>query len=59
MKKLVLQLLATACALHAVITAPAQSTYDPYSFTTFAGNPPGSADGTGSARAVGTARIVS
>ena len=30
-------------------TTDAQSTYEPYSFTTFAGLPPGSADGTGSA----------
>ena len=31
------------------LTTDAQSTYEPYSFTTFAGLPPGSADGTGSA----------
>jgi len=31
------------------LTTDAPSTYEPYSFTTFAGLPPGSADGTGSA----------
>ena len=31
------------------LTTGAPSTYEPYSFTTFAGLPPGSADGTGSA----------
>ena len=32
-----------------ILTTDAQSTYEPYTFTTFAGLPPGSADGTGSA----------
>src|SRR6266699_3180554 len=30
-----------------VIQSPAQSTYEPYTFTTLAGTGPGSADGTG------------
>src|SRR5215469_16275448 len=47
-RKYVLPLLLVVLA---VLTAPsvrAQSTYEPYTFTTFAGLPPGSADGTGS-----------
>src|SRR5947207_15308886 len=52
MKRLVLQLLATTCAMHGSITALAQSTYEPYFFTTLAGKPPGSENGVG-----GTARF--
>lgn len=36
-----------AYTLWGVTFAPAQSTYEPYLFTTFVGNPPGSRDGTG------------
>src|SRR5438093_885807 len=57
MKRLVLQLLATTCAMHGSITALAQSTYEPYFFTTLAGlaGISGSTDGT--AGTGGTARF--
>jgi sugar lactone lactonase YvrE len=45
----VLPLLLIVLALLTAINVRAQSTYEPYTFTTFAGLPPGSADGTGSA----------
>jgi len=48
-KKYVLPLLLIALAVPTAINVRAQSTYEPYTFTTFAGLPPGSADGTGSA----------
>ena len=37
----------TVCALFGAITAQAQSNYEPYSIATFAGFPPGSANGAG------------
>ena len=49
MKKFLLPLFFIGCALSGAITAEAQSNYEPYSFTTFAGIAPGSTDGTGSA----------
>ena len=52
MKKFLLPLLLIGCALSGAITTQAQSNYEPYSFTTFAGIAPDSnpgADGTGSA----------
>jgi NHL repeat-containing protein len=48
-RKYVLPLLLIELELLAALSVQAQSTYEPYSFTTFAGLPPGSADGTGSA----------
>ena len=50
-KTSLLPFLLIVCALPGAITSQAQSTYEPYSFTTFAGKagPSGSADGTGSA----------
>jgi len=42
-------LLLIELAVLPALSVQAQSTYEPYSFTTFAGLPPGSADGTGSA----------
>src|SRR5205823_2822513 len=48
-RKYVLPLLLIELAVLAALSVQAQSTYEPYSFTTFAGLPPGSADGTGSA----------
>jgi sugar lactone lactonase YvrE len=48
-KKSVLPLLLMVLAVLTAINVHAQSTYEPYTFTTFAGLPPGSADGTGSA----------
>jgi streptogramin lyase len=45
----VLPLLLIVLAVLTAINVRAQSTYEPYNFTTFAGLPPGSADGTGSA----------
>jgi len=48
-KKYVLPLLLIVLAVLTAINVRAQSTYEPYSFTTFAGLPPGSTDGTGSA----------
>src|SRR5438477_12984661 len=47
-RKYVLPLLILLAVLTA-LSVRAQSTYEPYSFTTFAGLPPGSTDGTGSA----------
>jgi hypothetical protein len=43
-----LPFICAACALAGASLAQAQSIYEPYSFTTLAGNPPGSIDGTGS-----------
>src|SRR6266403_1728542 len=48
-RKYVLPLLLIVLAVPTALSVRAQSTYEPYSFTTFAGLPPGSADGTGSA----------
>jgi sugar lactone lactonase YvrE len=48
-RKYVLPLLLIVLAVLTAINVRAQSTYEPYTFTTFAGLPPGSADGTGSA----------
>src|SRR5438874_8473755 len=48
-RKYVLPLLLIELAVLPAFRVQAQSTYEPYSFTTFAGLPPGSADGTGSA----------
>src|SRR5205823_3531610 len=48
-RKYVLPLLLILLAVLTAINVRAQSTYEPYTFTTFAGLPPGSADGTGSA----------
>src|SRR6266480_4732626 len=48
-RKYVLPLLLIVLAVLTALSVRAQSTYEPYSFTTFAGLPPGSADGTGSA----------
>ena len=48
-RKYVLPLLLIELAVLPALSVQAQSTYEPYSFTTFAGLPPGSADGTGSA----------
>src|SRR6266567_7863545 len=48
-RKYVLPLLLIVLAVLPALSVRAQSTYEPYSFTTFAGLPPGSADGTGSA----------
>src|SRR5438874_3968497 len=48
-RKYVLPLLLIQLAVLPALRVQAQSTYEPYSFTTFAGLPPGSADGTGSA----------
>ena len=48
-RKYVLPLLLIELAVLPALRVQAQSTYEPYSFTTFAGLPPGSADGTGSA----------
>ena len=48
-RKYVLPLLLIVLAVLTAINVRAQSTYEPYSFTTFAGLPPGSTDGTGSA----------
>jgi sugar lactone lactonase YvrE len=48
-KKYVLLLLLMVLAVLTALSVRAQSTYEAYSFTTFAGLPPGSADGTGSA----------
>src|SRR5436190_2246642 len=48
-RKYVLPLLLIELAALAALSVQAQSTYEPYSFTTFAGLPPGSTDGTGSA----------
>src|SRR5450432_3802018 len=49
MKKFIPPLVLSACVLSMALPAYAQSTYEPYSFSTFAGNPPGSVNGTGSA----------
>jgi sugar lactone lactonase YvrE len=46
--KLILPLFLGICVLGTTIRTQAQSIYEPYAFTTFAGLPPGSADGTGS-----------
>src|SRR5437764_965394 len=48
-RKYVLPLLLIVLAVLTALSVRAQSTYEPYSFTTFAGLPPGSTDGTGSA----------
>jgi len=48
-RKYVLPLLLILLAVLTALSVRAQSTYEPYTFTTFAGLPPGSADGTGSA----------
>src|SRR5947207_15288228 len=48
-RKYVLPLLLIELAVLPALRVQAQSTYEPYTFTTFAGLPPGSADGTGSA----------
>jgi sugar lactone lactonase YvrE len=48
-RKYVLPLLLIVLAVLPALSLRAQSTYEPYSFTTFAGLPPGSANGTGSA----------
>ena len=48
-RKYVLPLLLVVLAVLPALSVRAQSTYEPYTFTTFAGLPPGSADGTGSA----------
>src|SRR5438045_3113679 len=48
-RKAVLPLLLIELAVLPALRVQAQSTYEPYSFTTFAGLPPGSTDGTGSA----------
>ena len=48
-RKYVLPLLLIVLAVLTALSVRAQSTYEPYTFTTFAGLPPGSADGTGSA----------
>ena len=48
-RKYVLPLLLIVLAVLAASNVRAQSTYEPYTFSTFAGLPPGSADGTGSA----------
>jgi hypothetical protein len=48
-KKFVLPALLIGSALSGAITAEAQSSYEPYSFTTLAGVAPGSTNGTGSA----------
>src|SRR5438477_630146 len=48
-RKYVMPLLLIELAVLPALSVQAQSTYEPYSFTTFAGLPPGSADGTGSA----------
>src|SRR6266576_1561903 len=49
LKKFLLPSVLVVSGCVTAITAQAQSTYEPYSFTTFAGLPPGSTDGTGSA----------
>src|SRR6266480_3848231 len=48
-RKYILPLLLIELAVLTALSVQAQSTYEAYSFTTFAGLPPGSADGTGSA----------
>src|SRR6266513_2298159 len=48
-RKYILPLLLIELAVLTALSVQAQSTYEPYSFTTFAGLPPGTADGTGSA----------
>src|SRR5437868_4268516 len=48
-RKYVLPLLLIMLAVLTALSVRAQSTYEPYSFSTFAGLPPGSTDGTGSA----------
>src|SRR5205085_1868445 len=48
-RKYVLPLLLILLAVLTAINVRAQSTYEPYTFTTFAGLPPGSTDGIGSA----------
>ena len=49
MKRQFITSLSVVVALASAFTASAQSNYEPYLITTFAGLPPGSADGTGSA----------
>src|SRR2546423_186039 len=49
LKKFLLPSVLVVSGCVTAITAQAQSNYEPYSFTTFAGLPPGSTDGTGSA----------
>jgi streptogramin lyase len=49
MNNLALRLIAAGSALCLLSAAEAQSIYNPYSFTTFAGNPPGTTDAVGSA----------
>ena len=48
-RRLLLSLVAVLGAFVGATTISAQSNYEPYLITTFAGTPPGSADGTGSA----------
>src|SRR6266550_4636243 len=48
-RKYILPLLLIELAVLTALSVQAQSTYEPYSFATFAGLPPGTADGTGSA----------
>src|SRR5947207_13621354 len=48
-RKYVMPLLLIVLVVLTAINVRAQSTYEPYTFTTFAGLPPGSTDGTGSA----------
>jgi hypothetical protein len=49
MKKFLPKLVLSVCVLSMALPTYAQSIYEPYRFSTFAGNPPGSAEGTGSA----------
>ena len=48
MKRVRLLLLLTACGACSGVGGQVQTIYEPYSITTLAGTPPGSADGTGS-----------